>query len=109
MLTVSEALESILAKITPLESVTLPLLELHGLILTEEISADIDLPPFDNSAVDGYAVIAADTSGAKAKNPIVLKEVGTVTAGADSDIHIESGSCARVMTGAMIPSGANAM
>jgi molybdopterin molybdotransferase len=109
MLTVEQALEAILAKIEPLPAVRTPLLQARGRVLAEDILADIDNPPFDNSAVDGYAVRAADTEGASPEHPVVLRELAEVPAGAVARAAIKPGTCIRVMTGAPIPDGADAM
>jgi molybdopterin molybdotransferase len=109
MLTVEEALNKILAGIAALPAERVPLLQALGRVLAEDIFADIDNPPFDNSAVDGYAVIAADTIGASPTSPVSLQELGEVTAGSVSEQIVIPGTCIRVMTGAPMPRGANAM
>jgi len=77
--------------------------------LAEDIFADIDSPPFDNSAVDGYAVRAEDVKNASTDNPVMLNEIAGVAAGSVSTVVVTVGTCARVMTGAPIPAGADAM
>lgn len=109
MLTVNEALASILSRISPLPPVILPLLDSLGCVLAEDIVADIDNPPFDNSAVDGYAVRSEDVAGASPASPVILRVNGDVTAGNAPGAMICAGSCARVMTGAPIPAGADSM
>jgi molybdopterin molybdotransferase len=109
MLTVEEALNKILAGVSALPAERVPLLQARGRVLSEDIFADIDNPPFDNSAVDGYAVISADTTGASPDSPIRLREMGEVTAGSVSGQAVTSGTCIRVMTGAPMPRGADAM
>jgi molybdopterin molybdotransferase len=109
MLTVEEALEKILAGIGPLpmERVALPLA--LGRTLAEDIAADIDLPPYDNSAVDGYAVRAQDTSGATADHPVVLRTLTDIHAGEIARETVARGMAARIMTGAPVPAGADAV
>lgn len=109
MWTVEEALEAILARVSPRSAVRVPLLEARGRVLAEDRFADVDNPPFDNSAVDGYAVRAADTQGASPERPVVLREVADVPAGTVAVVPVRAGECARVMTGAPMPEGADAM
>lgn len=80
-----------------------------GCVSAEEIRAQEDLPPFANSAVDGYAVKAADTQGARPDAPITLKVIGEIAAGADVDLLVEFGQAVRIMTGAPIPAGADSV
>ena len=69
MLRMEAALDRILRAVTPLDITTVTLSKAHGLFLAQDVFADIDLPPFDNSAVDGYAVRAMDTLGASPSSP----------------------------------------
>ena len=71
----------VLAAVTRLEPVTVPLTEAHGLALAEEVRSREAVPPFANSAMDGYAVRAADTTGASAETPVRLRVVGHLPAG----------------------------
>lgn len=109
MRTVEEALEIILGQVRRLPAERTPLLETPGRILAEEIAADIDVPPFDNSEVDGYAVRAADTAGASADAPVVLRSLADIPAGAVGAVVVTPGTAARIMTGAPIPPGADAV
>lgn len=109
MLTVEQALEAILNPILPLPAERVPLLEAHGRVLAEDVFADVDNPPFDNAAVDGYAVRAEDTTGATREQPVPLRVLGEVPAGAVARQAVLPGACMRVMTGAPIPDGADAM
>jgi molybdopterin molybdotransferase len=106
---VQQALESILAGFAPLEPVDGPLAEALGLVLAEDVSSDIDLPPFDNSAMDGYAVRAADVAGSTLERPSALRVVGYVPAGSapGPDDRVEPGTAYRIMTGAPVPPGAD--
>lgn len=109
MWTVEQALEAILARAGRLPEERVPLLESLGRVLAEEIAADIDVPPFDNSAVDGYAVRAEDTAGATPDAPALLRTLADVPAGALAAEAVTAGTAARVMTGAPLPPGADAM
>ena len=80
-----------------------------GRILTEDVAASMPSPRFDNSAMDGFAVCAADTIGASQENPIELKMVSISSAGSPSGVVIGPGECAQCMTGAAIPKGADAI
>jgi molybdopterin molybdotransferase len=107
----TEALEAILANFAPLESVEVALPASLGLVLAEDVTADMDIPPFDNSSMDGYAVRSQDVAGANASQPAVLKLVGHLQAGGmprDVD-RVEPGTAFRIMTGAPIPPGADAV
>jgi molybdopterin molybdotransferase len=109
MLSVEEALETILARTPTLPAERIPLLEALGRVLAEDIVADIAMPPFDNSAVDGYAVRAEDTIGAGPQTPVVLRIVADIPAGTVSETPIVPGTAARIMTGAPVPTGADAI
>ncbi len=106
---VDEARDRILAAVQPLPTVDLPLGDALGLILAAGIVSSWDLPPFDNSAMDGFALRAADTAGATADNPTTLRVTGTVAAGHASDVALGPGEAIRIMTGAPIPIGADAV
>jgi molybdopterin molybdotransferase len=109
MLSVEEALQKILAEVNVLEAETIPILEALGQVLTEDIVSDINVPPLDNSAMDGFAVRSEDTSGASEKTPITLRVIGTVLAGGISKNEAVPGTAIRIMTGAPIPRGANSV
>lgn len=83
--------------------------ECQGRVLAKDIVADCDVPEFDRSAVDGYAVIAEDTFGASQSNPIILKLVSEIEIGKVADVKIKSGEAVRVYTGSAIPENANAV
>ena len=85
------------------------LLDAIGLSLCEDIVADIDLPRFDNSAMDGYAVHAADLVGVSRANPLALPVVGSIAAGDPIAAELEPGSVIKIMTGAPVPPGADAV
>ena len=108
-ISVDEALESILRHITPLESQLIPITAALERVLAEDISSAIDIPPFANSAMDGYAVRAADVASARPESPVVLGVVAEVQAGAVPDRTVEPGTAARIMTGAPVPPGSDAV
>ena len=97
----------LLAALEPLPAVVLPLAEAHGLVLAEDAAAALPVPPWTNSAMDGYAVRAADAAGA-GPSPVVLPVGGDVPAGA-VPAPLEPGTAQRIMTGAMLPEGADAV
>ncbi len=109
MLTMEEALAQILNAARPLGTTETPLLASLGSFLAEDVTADIDLPPFDNSAVDGYAVRSEDTAGASAASPVLLREIGDVAAGGTPEGAVTAGTACRIMTGAPLPEGADAV
>src|SRR5437870_3143281 len=107
--TVDEHLATVLDGIGSIDPIELTLLDAQGLLLAENISADFPLPSFDNSAMDGYAVRAIDTRDAKPDDPVRLQVVGDVAAGAKSRSGMGPGLAMRIMTGAPIPAGADAV
>lgn len=109
MSTVDEHLQSVLAQITPVEQVTVPLARAHGLVLTEDITSDVDLPRFDNSAMDGYAIRSEELFGADAENPRLVPVLGDISAGDGQRREHATGRTWRIMTGAPMPEGADAV
>ncbi len=109
MISIEEALEKILSTVHALECEEKPVLECLGQVLDTDIVAGIDIPPHDNSAMDGFAVISADASGAAISKPVILKVIGEVAAGYTSDVKVTAGTAVRIMTGAPIPAGADAV
>ncbi|MER7847293.1 gephyrin-like molybdotransferase Glp [Kitasatospora sp. NPDC096077] len=107
--TVDEHRADVLAAVGPLPAIELQLLDAQGCRLEEDVVADGDLPPFDNSSMDGYAVRTADTEGATDTYPSVLGVVGDIAAGADELPKVGPGQAARIMTGAPLPPGAQAV
>ena len=97
----------LLADLEPLPAVVLPLAEAHGLVLAEDVPAALPVPPWTNSAMDGYAVRAADAAKAD-RSPVVLPVGGDVPAGA-VPAPLAPGTAQRIMTGAMLPEGADAV
>lgn len=108
-ISVSEARERILAIFHPVETTTLPLARAASRVLAGDIVAETDLPFFDNSAVDGFALRVLDTGGATAASPRTLEVVADIRAGDYSDIPLQPGQAARIMTGAMLPPGVEAI
>ncbi len=109
MLSVEEALQKILDEVDTLEEETAPILESLGQVLAEDIKSDINVPPLDNSAMDGYAVMSADTTGAGEKTPKYLRVIDTVMAGSISRQEVVPGTAVRIMTGAPVPRGADSV
>jgi molybdopterin molybdotransferase len=81
----------------------------HGLVLAEAVMATESVPPFDNTAMDGFAVRAADTRGASPEAPVRLRVVDTVAAGRATPVPVAAGEAIRIMTGAPMPAGADAV
>ncbi|MCO5992872.1 molybdotransferase-like divisome protein Glp [Actinoallomurus rhizosphaericola] len=106
---VDEHLADILGSVRELPPLELALPESLGGVLAEPVTAPVDLPPFDNSAMDGYAVLAADVAAASETSPVSLSVVGDIAAGDQGAYDITPGRCARIMTGAPLPGGADAI
>jgi molybdopterin molybdotransferase len=104
-ISVDEHLARILSVVQPLSPLDLGLLDAHGCILDEDVTAPLPLPGFDNSSMDGYAVRTADL----AELPVTLPVVGDIAAGPASSLTVQPGLCVRIMTGAQLPEGADAV
>ena len=109
MITVAEHLARIFEVVQPLSPLQLGLTDAHGCVLTEDVVAPAPLPGFDNSAVDGYAVRYEDVATATVEAPVVLPVTGDVAAGPASPLRVSAGTCVRIMTGAQVPAGADAV
>jgi molybdopterin molybdotransferase len=109
MLSVEEALERVLGAFRPLEPERVPILETLGRMLAEDVYADVDIPPHANSAMDGYAVIAADAASAGPETPVRLRVIENLAAGHVARNRVVPGTAIRIMTGAPIPDGADAV
>lgn len=107
--TVDEHVDRILAALEPLQPYDQPLLESLHLPICEEIRAPIDLPTFDNSAMDGYAVRFADVATASEDHPVHLPVVGEIAAGQTRLFALGPGTAVRIMTGAPVPQGSDAI
>ncbi|MGH2562009.1 MAG: molybdopterin molybdotransferase MoeA [Thermomicrobiales bacterium] len=109
MIGVDDARERILAAFSPLPAVSVPILDALDLVLAENVIADCDIPPFRNSAMDGYAVRAADTRRASVDTPVPLRVIAQLAAGYPANTVVRPGTAARIMTGAPLPDGADAV
>ena len=109
MISVEQALEKVLGCVDILEEEESPILSCLGQVLAEDIYSEINIPPQDNSAMDGYAVQSRDTRGASRQSPRLLRVIDTVVAGSISKSKLESGTAIRIMTGAPIPKGADSV
>lgn len=109
LLNVDDALKQILATIKPLESEAIELSEALGRIIAEAVVADSNLPPFANSSMDGFALKTVDIARTTAQSPVSLKVVMDIPAGSNPSGTIASGEAARIMTGAPLPDGADAV
>ena len=109
MLELEEARSRLLAGITPLGTESVTLNSAAFRVAAGDVSSSVDLPPFDNSAMDGYAVRAADVSSAKVDAPVALTLAGKVAAGDGFTGEVQPGHCVRVFTGSVLPTGADAV
>jgi len=109
LLSVNEARERILSHLRPVTNETLPLVECANRVLAQDIAAANDLPLFDNSSMDGFAVRAADVVNAAAVSPRGLRVVADLPAGSLPTVSLAQGEAARIMTGAQLPEGADAV
>src|SRR2546427_174398 len=105
MLTPSEAAQTILQHVTPLPTERRALKQALDLVLAEDVRSPIDLPGWDNSAMDGYAVRAADVAGAGSDRPATLTVIETVPAGRFPAQPVGPGQATRIFTGAPLPAG----
>lgn len=107
---VEEAQAIILKNIHPLgRTISLPLVDSLGFLLADDVRADVDMPPFANSSMDGFAVIARDVQNVDDTHPATLAIVGTARAGHPLDTEFGPGHCCRIMTGAPVPPSADAV
>ena len=109
LLSVTEARTRILSQFKPVASETISLIKSANRILAIDIVAADDLPLFDNSSMDGFAFRAADSSNAAPASPLTLNVVADIPAGSHPTISLASGEAARIMTGAQLPAGADAV
>jgi molybdopterin molybdotransferase len=108
MLSVAEARERILSHFHPTKEEFISLIDCVGRVLSADVSAAHDLPLFDNSSMDGFAIRTADSSNAAA-SPVTLKVVADIPAGSAPTVTLAQGQAARIMTGAQLPEGADAV
>jgi molybdopterin molybdotransferase len=109
MITVEEALDKVLSHIQPLGSERVSILEALGRVCAEDILANRDIPSFDNAGMDGYAVRSEDIQNASAEHPVLLEVIEDLPAGFIPRKRVERGNGTRIMTGALIPEGADAV
>ena len=109
MIPLEEARDFVLGKVQVLGFEQVGLLSARGQVTAEAITSSENVPPFDNTAVDGYAVLAANTQGATENSPVVLTVLESIAAGNSPKEILQSGECSKIMTGAPIPIGADAV
>jgi molybdopterin molybdotransferase len=109
MISVEEALERVLSYVEVLEPERKPILDCLGQVLAEDVYSTLDIPPLDNAAMDGFALRAEDTCGASESSPVYLPVVGEVAAGSMPIKDVKPGTAIRIMTGAPLPEGADAV
>lgn len=109
LLSVEAARDAVLVKLEALDSESIPVPDALGRILAESVTARISLPPWPNSAMDGYAIRSSDTRVAEDASPVRLAVIGDVRAGVASEIAVRLGTAARIATGARLPTGADAV
>jgi molybdopterin molybdotransferase len=109
VISLEEAQERILAAVAPLPVEEIQMRDALGRYLAGPVRSPVDLPPADNSAVDGYAVRAADLASATEENPVALRLAGQTPAGKAFAGDVEAGACVRIFTGAALPRGADAV
>lgn len=108
-LSVRDALDIVLDGVKVLDAENVPLLDALHRVLARPVQAEDDLPPFPNSSMDGYAVIAADLKEVRSGRPVLLQVTADIAAGNVSNIVVEPGTAARITTGAPLPPGADAV
>jgi molybdopterin molybdotransferase len=109
MLSLEQARERILDSVHPLAAETVGLFSAAGRFTAEPLCSAVDLPPADNSAMDGYAVRAEDLAAAAPDSPVALRLIGSAPAGSVLEKSVVKGTCARVFTGSLLPRGADAV
>lgn len=109
MISVEEALEKVLSYVDVLEAEDEYIMDSLGRVLAEDVHSTINIPPLDNAAMDGYAVQAQSTAGASSSSPRILRVIGEVAAGYVAKEEVVPGTAIRIMTGAPIPRGADAV
>jgi molybdopterin molybdotransferase len=109
MITLDEAIAKLKSRVKPLPVEEIPVLKSHGRILREDLRSPLAIPPFNKSAMDGYAVKSADITGASYTGPVVLTVLEDIPAGQIGKHRLKKGTAARIMTGAPVPAGADAV
>ena len=106
-ISLEQALNILMDHVTHGKTERKPLEDCLGLILSEDVYALLDMPPFSRSAQDGYALCSKDSIGATGENPVKLKVTGKIYAGDHLDVQVRPGEAVRILTGAMVPAGAD--
>ncbi len=109
MLEPRDAAHRIVRALSPVGTVTLPLMEAHGLVLGADVTSAIAMPRWTNSAMDGFACRAADVASATAESPVTLQVIGRVRAGESATTAVLPGTAVRIATGAPVPDGADSV
>ncbi len=109
MLSVEEVLERVLSRVAPVATEQVDLLSALDRVLAEPVVAPLDIPPWPNSSMDGYALRSEDVRDASPERPVALKVVGRIPAGAVAPRPIAPGEAFRIFTGAPLPEGANSV
>jgi molybdopterin molybdotransferase len=109
LLSVEAARDAVLAVAEPVGRETVAAADALGRITAAAVTATVSLPPWDNSAMDGYTIVAADTASAGEGSPVTLRVIGDIAAGAETDVVVVPGTAARIATGARLPEGADAV
>ncbi|MHA2060785.1 MAG: molybdopterin molybdotransferase MoeA [Candidatus Kariarchaeaceae archaeon] len=106
---VSEALNTVISEIKPLKSEIMHVKDCLSRVLVDDIVARYDVPMFDRSAMDGYAIRSEDSFGASVTDPVYLKITGRIEIGTIPDIEVQAGEAAQIMTGSALPKGTDAV
>lgn len=109
MISVDQALDEVLGRVDVLDTEESPILGCLGQVLAEDVYSPIDIPPLDNSAMDGFAVRSEDTRGASPQSPRSLRVIGISIPGSICSHQVEPGAAVRIMTGAPVPQGADSV
>ena len=106
-MTLEEAVAKLKSRVKPLKTEEIPVLKSYGRVLREDLRSPLAIPPFDRSAMDGFAVKAADIFGASDQDPVSLEVLEDIPAGKVGKFRLKKGTAARIMTGAPLPRGAD--
>ena len=109
MIPMDEAVRIVLEHTRTVDAISADLMDSLGRVLAEDVASDVDMPPFDKSMMDGYAVFGEDLREASAERPAVLEVIEEIPAGTVPKKHVSGGQAARIMTGAPIPEGADSV
>ncbi|MGH7884588.1 MAG: molybdopterin molybdotransferase MoeA [Thermodesulfobacteriota bacterium] len=109
MINVGKAKKLVIKNSKPLDAISINVIESDGYVLAEDLKSKVDLPLFNNSAMDGFAIKHADSVDAAIKNPLKLQIIATIKAGDSPKIRLKKGGAVKIMTGGMIPKGADAV